>query len=244
MNSEFGLRIRLMCVMARTGLLVVTNLAKIVNSLTAVKKYVSNTLYIQLYTGATATGAVNNSEPRKFTNTVKPASRYCRHAADIYSVSLKTCDQLDVIVIVGNLRDNALWQVTPVTFTPVDVLLFDKGISNDETTQLMDRYQTTNAIELPSEAEESDSTQEMASKSNDVNDKIEADSVVLGGTFDRLHVGHKMLLTEAVLRSRKRVSVGVTDVNMVQSKCPNSKSEINLTILKLICIRFYRKIIT
>lgn len=244
MNSEFGLRIRLMCVMARTGLLVVTNLAKIVNSLTAVKKYVSNTLYIQLYTGATATGAVNNSEPRKFTNTVKPASRYCRHAADIYSVSLKTCDQLDVIVIVGNLRDNALWQVTPVTFKPVDVLLFDKGISNDETTQLMDRYQTTNAIELPSEAEESDSTQEMAAKSNDVNDKIEADSVVLGGTFDRLHVGHKMLLTEAVLRSRKRVSVGVTDVNMVQSKCPNSKSEKNLTILKLICIRFYRKIIT
>lgn len=233
-----------MCVMARTGLLVVTNLAKIVNSLTAVKKYVSNTLYIQLYTGATATGAVNNSEPRKFTNTVKPASRYCRHAADIYSVSLKTCDQLDVIVIVGNLRDNALWQVTPVTFKPVDVLLFDKGISNDETTQLMDRYQTTNAIELPSEAEESDSTQEMAAKSNDVNDKIEADSVVLGGTFDRLHIGHKMLLTEAVLRSRKRVSVGVTDVNMVQSKCPNSKSEKNLTILKLICIRFYRKIIT
>lgn len=233
-----------MCVMARTGLLVVTNLAKIVNSLTAVKKYVSNTLYIQLYTGATATGAVNNGEPRKFTNTVKPASRYCRHAADIYSVSLKTCDQLDVIVIVGNLRDNALWQVTPVTFKPVDVLLFDKGISNDETTQLMDRYQTTNAIELPSEAEESDSTQEMAAKSNDVNDKIEADSVVLGGTFDRLHIGHKMLLTEAVLRSRKRVSVGVTDVNMVQSKCPNSKSEINLTILKLICIRFYRKIIT
>lgn len=234
----------MMFVMARTGLLVVTNLAKIVNSLTAVKKYVSNTLYIQLYTGATATGAVNNSEPRKFTNTVKPASRYCRHAADIYSVSLKTCDQLDVIVIVGNLRDNALWQVTPVTFKPVDVLLFDKGISNDETTQLMDRYQTTNAIELPSEAEESDSTQEMAAKSNDVNDKIEADSVVLGGTFDRLHIGHKMLLTEAVLRSRKRVSVGVTDVNMVQSKCPNSKSEINLTILTLICIRFYRKTIT
>lgn len=43
-------------------------------------------------------------------------------------------------------------------------------------------------------------------------------SVVLGGTFDRLHVGHKILLSEAALRARKRLVVGVTDVNMITSK--------------------------
>lgn len=207
--------------MARTGLLVVTNLSKIVNSLTAVKKYVSNTLYIQLYTGTQSGNNVNNNEHRKFTNTIRPASRYCRHAADIYSVSLNTCDQLDVIVIVGNLRDNSLWHITPVTFKPVDVLLFDKGISNDETSQFMDRYQTKNVIEFSKELDESDNTeipQQMASKSDEVNDLIEGDSVVLGGTFDRLHIGHKILLTEAVLRAKRRVVVGVTDVNMIQSK--------------------------
>lgn len=42
-------------------------------------------------------------------------------------------------------------------------------------------------------------------------------SVVLGGTFDRLHIGHKILLSEAALRAQKRLVVGVTDVNMIAS---------------------------
>ncbi|XP_055315780.1 bifunctional coenzyme A synthase [Sitodiplosis mosellana] len=204
--------------MARTGLLVVTNLAKIVNSLTAVKKYVSNTLYIQLYTGAGAT--VNSNENRKFVNTLKPESRYCKYVADIYSVSLRTCDQLDVIVIVGNLKDNLLWQKTPIPFKPVDVLLFDNGISNDETSKLMDRYKPTNVIEFSNELdEESDGADAHVSKLHENHaDAVEGDSVVLGGTFDRLHVGHKMLLTEAVLRAKKRVVVGVTDADMIKTK--------------------------
>lgn len=43
-------------------------------------------------------------------------------------------------------------------------------------------------------------------------------TVVLGGTFDRLHVGHKILLSEAALRAQKRLVVGVTDVNMITSE--------------------------
>jgi phosphopantetheine adenylyltransferase len=37
------------------------------------------------------------------------------------------------------------------------------------------------------------------------------ENVCLGGTFDRLHPGHKILLTKACLVSTKRVVVGVTD---------------------------------
>lgn len=47
-------------------------------------------------------------------------------------------------------------------------------------------------------------------------------SVVLGGTFDRLHVGHKILLSEAALRAHKRLVVGVTDVNMIASEWQKS----------------------
>lgn len=201
--------------MARTGLLVVTNLAKIVNSLTAVKKYVSNTLYIQLYTGTGAT--VNSEGTKKFANTLKPATKHCKHIADIYSASMRTCDQLDVIVIVGNLKDSTLWQATPVLFKPVDVLLFDNGISNDETTEFMDRYKPRNVIEFSKELDENVDIVSSNSHGNHA-DTVEGDTVVLGGTFDRLHVGHKMLLTEAVLRAKKRVVVGVTDMNMIQSK--------------------------
>lgn len=217
--------------MARTGLLVVTNLGKIVNSLTNVKKYVTNTLYIQLYTGAsgiagggsggvaaTATATTNSAKDLcKFISTLKPASRYCSYAADIYSASLKTCDQLDVIVIVGNLKDNSQWFSTPVTFKPIDVLLFDKSISNDETSKFMDRYQTKNVIEFSSS--ESDETDDGSTATETIGSEvIEGDSVVLGGTFDRLHVGHKLMLTEAVLRAKRRVVVGVTDTNMVKCK--------------------------
>ncbi|XP_074605504.1 bifunctional coenzyme A synthase-like [Brevipalpus obovatus] len=44
------------------------------------------------------------------------------------------------------------------------------------------------------------------------------DHVCLGGTFDGLHDGHKVLLSEAIIRSRQSLTVGVTDVNMLKKK--------------------------
>lgn len=40
--------------------------------------------------------------------------------------------------------------------------------------------------------------------------------VVLGGTFDRIHIGHKILLSEAALRAKDRIVVGITDANMLK----------------------------
>ena len=42
--------------------------------------------------------------------------------------------------------------------------------------------------------------------------------VVLGGTFDRLHVGHKVLLSTAVLRCDTRLTVGVTSSKLLTRK--------------------------
>ena len=42
--------------------------------------------------------------------------------------------------------------------------------------------------------------------------------VVLGGTFDRLHPGHKILLSEALLRCDTRLTVGVTAPGLLKSK--------------------------
>lgn len=54
-----------------------------------------------------------------------------------------------------------------------------------------------------------------------VNDGAQTNKVyrhtVLGGTFDRLHIAHKILLSEAALRSSKQVTVGVTEENMIKS---------------------------
>lgn len=216
--------------MARTGLLVVTNLSKIVNCLSAVKKYVSNTLYIQLYTGPTGTNAIA-SESNNFVSALRPLSTNCKYAVDIYSATLRLCDQLDVILIVGNLRDANKWQTIPVAVKqPVDVLLFDKGISNDETTKFMNHYNTKNVIEFSSndldeanvDVVNSGHTTRQPNDNDNSNEVIEGDAVILGGTFDRLHIGHKLMLTEAVLRANKSVYVGVTDVNLVQSEFNNT----------------------
>lgn len=49
--------------------------------------------------------------------------------------------------------------------------------------------------------------------------------VVLGGTFDRLHNGHKELLSQAIIRCKSKLTVGVTDGNMIKSKVLNELIE-------------------
>uniref|UniRef100_F1KWB0 Bifunctional coenzyme A synthase n=1 Tax=Ascaris suum TaxID=6253 RepID=F1KWB0_ASCSU len=44
-------------------------------------------------------------------------------------------------------------------------------------------------------------------------------SVVLGGTFDRLHNGHKVLLSAAILAASERIVCGVTFGEMTHKKC-------------------------
>ena len=36
-------------------------------------------------------------------------------------------------------------------------------------------------------------------------------NVVLGGTFDRIHAGHKILLTTSLLRCKNEITIGITD---------------------------------
>jgi pantetheine-phosphate adenylyltransferase len=43
-------------------------------------------------------------------------------------------------------------------------------------------------------------------------------TVVLGGTFDRLHGGHKLLLTESGLLARERLVIGVTQGALLEKK--------------------------
>ena len=58
------------------------------------------------------------------------------------------------------------------------------------------------------------------SDKNDDEDKVGKiyNHVVLGGTFDRIHPGHKILLSTALLRCETRVTVGVTSSALLTKK--------------------------
>ncbi|GAB0097011.1 bifunctional phosphopantetheine adenylyltransferase - Dephospho-CoA kinase [Sergentomyia squamirostris] len=183
--------------MAKTGLLITSSLSRIPLVLQAARKHVFKTLYIQI-------------EPKN-TN-IQNIPTYCSAINRIYASSSVHCSNLDVRVLITNLRGNRVQKLSE----QVDVLMFDAAVPQSEATLLAEGLRAPSVVKLEQMEtvhdgglfEEVDSTE---------NTKMH-DNVVLGGTFDRLHMGHKILLSNAVLRTKKRLVVGVTDANMIKSK--------------------------
>lgn len=198
--------------MAVTGLLIVTRLSKIAISLSAARRYVQKTLFIQLYSKE------NQNQPAPF---------FSKAINTIYSSSVKWCGDLDVRVITNNLKLNNSKKLAD----KYDVLLFDNCFSQSETIAMSNIFQSKEIIKLSDE--QPTNIVKFEFDNENIGNCETYENVVLGGTFDRLHVGHKILLTEAVLRAQKRVVVGVTDDNMV--KCEYEfvnflPSEINFSL--------------
>lgn len=184
--------------MASAGLLVVSNLKSMAKVLNSVRDYVSSILYIDL-----------NLLSRK------PLPQWNQTIADIYLQTMKTCPNIDVRVLISSLRCDQ-----KATKKNVDVFLLDQQIPTG-----FERIQTIYQIGVAPKSllnELGNSTEpecksDVASPKENVDGNVDKlyDTVVLGGTFDRMHVGHKILLSEALLRARKRIVVGVTAPNML-----------------------------
>ena len=71
--------------------------------------------------------------------------------------------------------------------------------------------------ESPVKCSNSSTQQEEASFVVKATDKM-YENVVLGGTFDRIHAGHKILLTTSLLRCRNRITVGITEGDNLMKK--------------------------
>jgi len=65
---------------------------------------------------------------------------------------------------------------------------------------------------------------------SDSNPVVTHSSVCVGGTFDHMHVGHRILLSEACLFATHSVTVGVTDGPMNNSQFSTSFLDLYIAV--------------
>lgn len=212
--------------MVKTGLLVVTNPTKIGRILPAIPKHVKNTLYVQLS---------QDNQLRIGGDQLYHSPYTGQTIVRIYSQTSTLCQNIDVRVLLRGIKDPFLPIIN--TKTEIEVVFFDQNYTKDEMSLFVQTFlpnaksscqmmKLSGLLEDPcmknnlSQRPLIDSVQEMSNESKCLESSKQKiyDYVVLGGTFDRLHAGHKILLTEAVLHCSKKLTVGVTDTVMLKSK--------------------------
>lgn len=204
-----------------TGLLVVSNIKHLGKSLRAIEKYV-NSLYIHLnVAGSTST-----------TSPVPPPPVWGRLISQLYANSSSYVGkQLDLRVLVSPLRPGANGSLK--LRQPVDLIFSDAHHP-----ELCDRLRADLNISKPTIFLDDSVISDLSAQQDDTQPPKVYPSVVLGGTFDRIHLGHKIFLTQAVLRTCKRLVVGVTTSAMTKGKTGmnwQNKTLILTTILIAVC---------
>lgn len=199
-------------VMAKTGLLVVTNPSRAVRLLPDVQNYLLSKLYIQYLPGRLSRIL---APPASSPSAPSPVV-YSKAVIGLYAQSLGY--NLDVSILLAYLKNPS--QSVIHTKKPIDIVFFDEVLSGDEMNTFLKKClaNVTAECKLVSfDNGEREIDRLSFSDTRDIDNMY--DNVVLGGTFDRLHTGHKILLSEAVLRCRRKLTVGVTDASMLKSMC-------------------------
>lgn len=102
------------------------------------------------------------------------------------------------------------------TLKPIDMVIYDK-VYNSKT---LDAFVNSNIGNISDKCEFM--TIDCGVFENIPLDAVDNDKMykhtVMGGTYDRLHAAHKILLSNVALRALEKVTVGVTEDNMNRSK--------------------------
>ncbi|XP_026736424.1 bifunctional coenzyme A synthase isoform X2 [Trichoplusia ni] len=174
--------------MANNGLLFISNAAKVQTVCQRASKYVKRVLYVKV---------------KENSDSALPV--LSKQIDNLYSKS--QANNLDIRLMLK--PSDTVKEIK--TGYPIDMILYDSELAK-EIDDLKHAVSTvTSGYELQSIGQDD--------SQNGPEDPLRTyENVALGGTFDRLHNGHKILLSQAALRATKLLTVGVTDVNMIQSK--------------------------
>lgn len=115
-----------------------------------------------------------------------------------------------------------LSEVPLETHAKIDLLLFDEA-TKDKLVDLKKRYKgyllsgESKVLLFEQELQNEEEIEIPHDAANEGANKIYS-SVVIGGTFDCIHAGHKILLSEALLRCKDRLTCGIADGPLLKNK--------------------------
>ncbi|XP_015116701.1 bifunctional coenzyme A synthase [Diachasma alloeum] len=196
--------------MSNTGLLVLTNPARVKKLLPVIKRHVLQTLYIQY-----------SPRRRAIPQYQLKASLNSKTITSIYALATSCLSRIDVRVLISKTSQNSS---TITTGRPIELVIFDGSYPQEDADTfiqkfLKNRSRSCSYISLDvDDRSEADEGEKCLLEDDEDVGRTSWGKVVLGGTFDRLHNGHKILLSEAVLRCEEKLTVGVTDETMIQGK--------------------------
>ncbi|KAF5290520.1 hypothetical protein FQA39_LY03624 [Lamprigera yunnana] len=192
--------------LVKTALLIVSNPNNIGKILVNIQEKVKKTLYIQLLSAVTGPLAFHS-------NLFTSAPKYSKLIWGIYSQAAEYCEGLDIQVLLSAFKNANLAKIR--TRNTVELIIFDKLYDDAEVVGfLKGRVENVTSNCRVITFNEAMSTIALPCAT----DERVYKHAVLGGTFDRLHIAHKILLSEAALRSSCKLTVGVTDKNMLYGK--------------------------
>ncbi|KAH0560570.1 bifunctional coenzyme A synthase [Cotesia glomerata] len=202
--------------MANTVLLILTNSSKVGKLLPVIQRHVSKTLYIQYFPDKHLPSGSYSSLLQW-----KLLPNHYQKIANIYALATTFLSKIDVRVLISSTKKSSLIS----TVRPIELVIFDRNYSKEDAKMFVkncikNSAEPCNFMAINNDNQDADECSAETLDDDDVNNNENKiyNNTVLGGTFDRLHNGHKILLSKAILECSNKLTVGVTDSSMISRK--------------------------